>query len=117
MRDVGTVLFGQGTSTDKKEFSYEEQIERIATRKCERVMLDYVQKVIDAHLRIDVNPLNLNKWCQEAKRIYPNCTPIEVIELLEAKKPIVVDKAFKVIVDSMVTEGMAGAFLNFDEGL
>jgi hypothetical protein len=112
--DMGTGLCYM-PNADKKEFSYEEQIERITTRMAERVMISYVQKVIDAHLRVDVDPLALNKWCRNIKREYPNRTPIEVIEILEAKKPMVVDKEFKTTVNRIVTEGMNGAFLNFNE--
>jgi hypothetical protein len=111
------VLLDQATSSDDREFSYEEQIQRIVMRRSERIMLGYVQKVLDAHLRIDVEPLALNKWCQAMKRQYPNRTPIEVVDALEKKEPLKIDPQFKAMIDKVVKEGVCGAFLDFDEGL
>jgi hypothetical protein len=97
------------------EFVFEGQMKRIITRQGEKIISDYIQKVIEANVRININDHEITQWCKKAKSMFPNMRAEEVAEAVEKKNGfLTLEKDFKKRINRAVVESCGGTYVTFE---
>jgi hypothetical protein len=97
------------------EFSFDKQMERLIIHAGEKIIGDYIQTVIDANVRININDHEITQWCQKAKSMFPNMRAEEVAVAVEKKNGfLTLEKDFKKRINRAVVESCGGTYVTFE---